>query len=132
MSTRRGVREVAATSRWVSVVYVPTATVFASMARVVGHVIRPELNLREACVLTLRRPAQHGHPTVFVVRMSGALNERLDVDAKNLEVRLEWEMGRLSGSFSHPVQHYVDFAPYDEPDVQRKEGARTQIPHPLT
>ena len=128
MSTRRGVREVAGTSRWVSVVYVPTATVFASMARVVGHVIRPELNLREACVLTLRRPAQHGHPTVFVVRMSGALNERLDVDAKNLEVRLEWETGRLSGSFSHPVQHYVDFAPYDEPDLTLHVVARPHGP----
>ena len=44
MSTRRGVREVAGTSRWVSVVYVPTATVFASMARVVGHVVSYDPN----------------------------------------------------------------------------------------
>lgn len=41
MSARRGVRDVAATSRWVSVLYVPTATVFASMARVRDCVMQP-------------------------------------------------------------------------------------------
>jgi hypothetical protein len=90
--------------------------------------MRPELNLREACVMTMRRPAQHGHPIVFFIRLAGDQNERLELEAKNLEVRLEWEAGSLAGSFHHPVQHYVDFAPYDEPDLTLHVVARTHGP----
>ena len=78
--------------------------------------------------MTMRRPAQHGHPIVFFIRLAGDQNERLELEAKNLEVRLEWEAGSLAGSFHHPVQHYVDFAPYDEPDLTLHVVARTHGP----